>query len=58
MELRDIPDQPGYRCSADGRVFSMKSGTAKEMALFVRDRSGMALSTICDIKKRKHWRHV
>lgn len=37
MELRDIPGQPGYQCSRDGRVFSLKQGAPRELALFARD---------------------
>lgn len=40
MELRSIPGQPDYACSADGRVFSMKREIPREMKLFARGRQG------------------
>ncbi len=38
--LREIPSQSGYFAGEDGSVWSMKSGTFKRMACFIRDESG------------------
>lgn len=40
MTLRAIPGQPGYLCSEDGRIFSMKTGSPVEMKAFRRGRRG------------------
>jgi len=48
----------GAKLTAD-RVISIRSRMHNgELPSLIARELGMALSTICDIQKRKHWKHI